>query len=121
MDREIRLEPTPHAPREARGFVSRHLGELGYQTFVEDAVTIIGELVTNSVKETPTTPVWVNLRRAGAHPLLEVWDCSINPPVLKDPDYLAEHGRGLHIVAELSVRLGWELFTCGKVVWVLLG
>jgi hypothetical protein len=41
--------------------------------------------------------------------------------VLKSPDYLAEGGRGLHIVDELSVCFGWDVFACGKVIWVLLG
>jgi anti-sigma regulatory factor (Ser/Thr protein kinase) len=120
MDREIKLEPTIRAPREARGFVSRHLDELGYPKLIDDAAMIVCELVTNSVREAPGTPVWVNLRWAGAYPLLEVWDCSPDPPVFKDPDYLAEKGRGLHIVAELSLRLGWDVFPCGKVVWALL-
>jgi anti-sigma regulatory factor (Ser/Thr protein kinase) len=121
MDREIRLEPTPQAVREARRFVSRHLAELGYSELVDDAATITSELVTNSVREAPNTPVWVNLRRAGGFLLLEVWDCCPKAPVLKSPDYLAEGGRGLHIVDELSVCFGWDTFACGKVTWVLLG
>jgi anti-sigma regulatory factor (Ser/Thr protein kinase) len=121
MDREIRLEPTPQAVREARRFVSRQLDELGYAELVDDAATITSELVTNSVREAPETPVWVNLRRAGSFPLLEVWDCCPKAPVLKSADYLAEGGRGLRIVDELSVSFGWDTFACGKVVWVLLG
>jgi hypothetical protein len=109
------------ASREARGFVSLHLYELGFPRLVDDAVIIVVELVTNARKETPATPIWVDLRLASGYPLLQVWDCSRNPPVFKDPDFLATEGRGLHIVTGLSVRLGWDIFPCGKVVWVLLG
>jgi anti-sigma regulatory factor (Ser/Thr protein kinase) len=121
MECEIRLEPSKRASRQARGFVSHHLCELGFPKLVDDAVTIVAELVTNAHRETPATPIWVDLRVAGGYPLLEVWDCSRNPPVFKDPDFLATEGRGLHIVDELSVRLGWDIFPCGKVVWVVLG
>jgi anti-sigma regulatory factor (Ser/Thr protein kinase) len=118
---EIRLRPTTQAPRAARVFVSRKLDELGYSKLVDDAVLIIGELVTNSVRETPSMPVWVVFREIGAYLLLEVWDCCPDPPILKDPDFLATEGRGLHIVSALSAGLGWDIFAWGKVVWVLLG
>jgi anti-sigma regulatory factor (Ser/Thr protein kinase) len=121
MEREIRLEPSRRAPGEARVFVSRKLDELGYSKLIDDAVLIIDELVTNSMRATPSTPVWVVFREIGAYLLLEVWDCCPNPPILQEPDFVAEHGRGLHIISALSTGLGWDIFAWGKVVWVLLG
>ena len=53
--------------------------------------------------------------------VLEIWDCSPEPPVPQDPDFLAEGGRGLHVVDELGTRFGYDILCCGKVVWVLLG
>lgn len=120
MDREIRLEPSKRAPGEAREFVGCLLREFGCPGLVADAQTIVTELVTNSVREAPAGPVWVDLRRIGRRSLLEVWDCSVDAPVFKDPDFAAERGRGLHIVAALSAGLGWNIFSCGKVVWALL-
>src|SRR3954452_5950309 len=105
MDREIRLEPSKRAPGDARVFVARTLQELGCPKLVDDAQTIVTELVTNSVREAPWRPVWVDLRRIGVRSLLEVWDCSVAAPVFKDPDFVAERGRGLHIVAALSAGL----------------
>jgi anti-sigma regulatory factor (Ser/Thr protein kinase) len=121
VDIEIKLEPTERAPREARAFVSRHLTELGYPTLVEDGSLIVSELVTNSLKAAEGKPLWVDIRRAGSLLPLEVWDCSPEPPVHKSPDFLAEGGRGLYVVDELSITWGCDTFFCGKVIWVLLG
>jgi hypothetical protein len=69
----------------------------------------------------PDKPFWVDLRRAGKHVVLEVWDCSTEPPVAQDPDFLAEGGRGLHVVDGLGAKFGYDLLCCGKVTWVVLG
>jgi hypothetical protein len=49
-----------------------------------------------------------------------VADPSPRPPEPKDPDYLAESGRGLHVISALSDRWGYTVPTeTGKVVWAL--
>lgn len=121
MDIEVKLEPTLRAPKEARRFVARELEGLGYPQLVEDARLMVSELVTNSIRYAPGKPLWVDLRRAGKYLVLEVWDCSPKPPVAQDPDFLAEGGRGIHVVEELGRRFGYDLFCCGKVTWVVLG
>jgi anti-sigma regulatory factor (Ser/Thr protein kinase) len=118
---QIRLEPTTQAAREARRFVSKALAELGHADLVEDARLIASELVSNSLIHAPKLPIWVGIWRTGAFLDLEVWDCSPKPPVYLDPDYLAESGRGLHIVKELCSSTGYTIFDCGKVVWAILG
>jgi anti-sigma regulatory factor (Ser/Thr protein kinase) len=120
MEIEIKLDPTPHAPRQARNFVTRQLEEQGYAELIDNGALIVSELVTNSITNAPGTPLWVDLRRAGRSLLLEVWDCSPEPPVFKSPDVLALGGRGLYIVDELAVKVGCETFVCGKCVWALL-
>lgn len=121
MDIEVKLEPTPQAPSAARRFVARELTALGYPQLVDDAQLIAIELVTNSIRYVPDKPLWVDIHRTGKHLVLEVWDCSTAPPVAQEPDFLAEGGRGLHIVAELGTRFGYDTFCCGKVTWTLLG
>jgi anti-sigma regulatory factor (Ser/Thr protein kinase) len=121
MDIEVRLDPTLRAPGQARRFVARELEALGYPGLVEDARLVVSELVTNCVKNVPGKPVWVDIRRAGKYVVLEVWDCSPLAPVAQDPDFLGQGGRGLHVVEELGVKFGYDVFCCGKVVWVLLG
>jgi hypothetical protein len=120
MDREIRLEPTPHAPRKAREFVSYHFTELGFPRLVEDGKLIADELVTNSLNAAPESPLWLDVRQAGSFLILEDWDRSTVRPVAREPDLITEGGRGLHIVTALSVDWGCDIFSCGKCVWVLL-
>lgn len=121
MDIEVKLEPAPQAAGLARRFVARELEALGYPELVDDARVMVSELVTNCIRYVPGKPLWVNLRRAGKHVLLEVWDCSPEPPVPQDPDFLAEGGRGIHVIEELGTKFGYDLLCCGKVVWVILG
>lgn len=121
MDIEVKLEPTPLAPKAARRFVAAELTALGHPHLVDDAQLIVSELTTNSLTYAPGKPLWVDLRRAGKHLLLEVWDCSPEPPVARCPDFLADGGRGIHVVNELAAGFGYETFCCGKVVWVKLG
>jgi hypothetical protein len=121
MDIEVRLEPTLQAPSAARRFVARELETLGYPQLMDDARTIVSELVTNCVTNVPGKPLWVDLRRAGKCVVLEVWDCSPEPPVTQDTDFLAVGGRGLHVVDELSIKWSYDILCCGKVIWVLLG
>jgi len=52
--------------------------------------------------------------------ILEVWDCSPEPPAAQDPDFMDEGGSGLHVVDELSIRWNYDIFCCGKVTWALL-
>ncbi len=52
--------------------------------------------------------------------LCAVADPSPRPPQPKEPDYLAESGRGLHVIDALSDRWGSTVPTdAGKVVWAL--
>ena len=65
-------------------------------------------------------PVRLGLVQPGQFVLCAVADPSPRLPEPKDPDYLAESGRGLHVISALSDRWGWTAPTeTGKVVWAL--
>jgi anti-sigma regulatory factor (Ser/Thr protein kinase) len=120
-DREIRLNPVLEAPGQARTFMRHHMNELGFPNRVEDAALIAVELVTNALKHAASYgPFWLSLRLAGGRALIEVQDCSPHLPVLREPDYEAESGRGLHLVAALSAAYDWTPVDGGKVVWSIL-
>jgi anti-sigma regulatory factor (Ser/Thr protein kinase) len=120
--REIRLDCTPRAARDARQFVVRVFAEMGYpKGLVEDAELMVSELVTNSLAHAPGWQIVVDIWQAGPCLFLEVWDRSPRPPVRLTPDELTVNGRGLHIVKELSLGFGCATFSDGKVVWALLG
>jgi anti-sigma regulatory factor (Ser/Thr protein kinase) len=119
-DLELRLAPVPQAPARAREFIRNRLPVLGLPQLVETATLVATELVTNSYKHAPEGPSWLSLHLAGSRLLLEVQDCSARLPEFREPDYAAESGRGLHLVAALCKDLDWSLVDGGKVIWALL-
>lgn len=123
---EISLTPLPQAASVARVFVRHQLISLRYADLIEDACQITAELVGNAVKATASD----GLRMPGrirlylgpnrGRPLLEVWDSSSLMPFLREPDFVSEAGRGLHIVKSLAAEFGWFENEGGKTVWALL-
>ncbi len=95
---------------------------------VDDAKSVVTELVTNSVQFTgfahpnPTytdledvAVLGVHIRVRGGSLFTEVWDNgrpSKYPPPLRD-----EHGRGLFIVAGLAVSMGHDSRDDGELTW----
>jgi hypothetical protein len=118
---EIRLDPDETAPRKARRFVRDHFERLGYPRFADDATVVVSELVTNAIAAAPRAPVFVALLPTSGRVVLEVWDLSPYRPVLRDPEPMATGGRGLRVVAELSVTFGCNQKGAWKSVWALFG
>jgi anti-sigma regulatory factor (Ser/Thr protein kinase) len=118
---EIQLAADEMAPRKARQFVRHHFERLGYPGFADDATVVVSELVTNAVTAAPWAPVFVSLLPASGRVVLEVWDMSPYHPEPRDPDPMATGGRGLRVVAELSVTFGCEQKGPWKAVWALFG
>ena len=118
---EVRLAPDEHAPAEARVFIREHVRRLGFPKLVDDAALIAVELVTNSVKYASSYgPIWLSVRLAARRPLIEVQDCSPELPEFREPDYVAESGRGLHVVDALCAAFDWKRVDGGKIVWALM-
>jgi anti-sigma regulatory factor (Ser/Thr protein kinase) len=113
------LAPEPQSAGKARAFVRERLRGLGFSLeVVSDGATVATELVTNAVTYAPGGPCWVGVRLSPrGRPVIEVHDSSTQPPVQQEPDFVAERGRGLHIVEKLCAG-GWEYFptTTGKTV-----
>lgn len=128
----LRFAAVPTAVGCARAFVRQTLHTWQRSHVADAAVLVTSELVTNAVKATGTTDpnptyaalaivpvIRVRLRLRGSTLVIEVWDVSPQPPVLRQRSRNAEHGRGLLIVHAQSERWGTTIFpkTGGKVVW----
>lgn len=72
-----------------------------------DLVQVVSELVSNAAQATRDagldTGIRLTLSFDGAGVLVSVWDAVPAPPVPVTPDIDSEHGRGLLIVAALTV------------------
>ena len=73
---------------------------------------IVSELATNAIHAAPENPYVVKVRIGSGYPVIEVHDHSPEPPEKCEPDFVAEHGRGLHVVEELCE--GWDYVQSGN-------
>ena len=89
----------------------------------DDIAIVLSELLTNALRhgaDQPGRPVRLALVQPAGFVLVVVADPGRQVPVLKEPDYLAESGRGLHVINALSDSWGCTTPTdAGKAVWAL--
>ena len=121
----------------ARDFCLSTMRRWGVRDRGDDMAVVVSELLTNALRHgVPQAPAQVQARAGAAAPsrwpvrlglvqpghfvLCAVADPSPRLPEPKEPDYLAESGRGLHVISALSDRWGCTAPTeAGKVVWAL--
>jgi hypothetical protein len=61
----------------------------------------------------------LSLVRRAPQVVCAVSDPSTDGPVAREADFIAESGRGLHLVDSFSQSWGWHPVAAGKVVWAL--
>lgn len=121
----------------ARDFSLSTMQRWGVQDRGDDVAVVVSELLTNALRHAVPQarararagagaaagsrwPVRLGLVQPGHYVLCAVADPSPRLPEPKEPDYLAESGRGLHVISALSDRWGCTAPTeAGKVVWAL--
>jgi serine/threonine-protein kinase RsbW len=96
--------------RPARDFVGFLLNGC---TLAEDAVSAVAELVANALRHTrsalPNGLFVVEVRRWSSGVSVGVTDQGgNNEPAVREPDAMAESGRGLQTVAALASRWDWS-------------
>jgi hypothetical protein len=135
--------PEPESVTEARHFTLSRLDGWGGGAMADDVGLVVSELVTNALRHSGTPAVYspahgVRHRRNHLAPLPEqpygirlrllydapwflcgILDASPDAPRRREPDYIAETGRGLHLVESFSTCWGWCGLPQGKVVWAL--
>ena len=120
LEKEICLPEHLSSVTRARHFVRDVLLAWNLEGLVEDAQLATSELVANAVRHAGTDLVLtvamdgvVTIAIHDGHP-------ELRRPVVADAGYLAENGRGLHIVAAIAQDWGITTAANGKVVWFSL-
>ena len=114
--------------RAARDFTIATLQRWGATDRWEDIAIVVSELLTNALRHAlpgpgaprPRCPFRLGLVQPGPSVLCAVADPSQQPPVPKEPSYLSETGRGLHVISALADTWGYTTpGDTGKVVWAI--
>ncbi|MFB4197382.1 ATP-binding protein [Streptomyces carpaticus] len=130
------LADSPAAPGSARELTRSTLTGWGLARLADDATVIVSELVTNALRYgappagAPASPLppasadqpfLLSLVHCGGSVLCAVFDPGSAVPVVREPDFFQESGRGLHVLESLAQTWGWTAPNAhGKAVWALL-
>jgi anti-sigma regulatory factor (Ser/Thr protein kinase) len=122
----LTLAATTSAPGIARDLVEHKLSAWGYARAVDEAQLIVSELATNAVVATKDEAAVIRIYMAlmSETIILGVIDHAEGSPQLAEQvDETDISGRGLHILAALSLRWGYDQLRPierGKMVWAEL-
>lgn len=121
------------APGTARAYVGNVLSSWRVSGLSDVAELVVSEMVTNAVEASTVqgSPLYFGGRVATVRLTLlsdrrrlvaEVYDQAPGEPVIREAKSDSESGRGLLVVAQLSLRWGWSPLHAqhGKVVWAEL-
>jgi anti-sigma regulatory factor (Ser/Thr protein kinase) len=100
----------------ARRWVRATLAEWGEDDLVPDATLVASELATNVVRHAASA-FRVSIARGEGQVRLEIEDLAPAEPVLRRTADFSTGGRGVPLVAAVTVRYGHERTPTGKVVW----
>lgn len=122
MSASLALSLDPTSPRRARSELRTALAEdQGLSASrVSDAELLVSELVSNAMRHARTEATLVLDHHPG-YVRAEVIDYGPGTPRRLNPEPLAESGRGLAFVANLSDRWGVEQGAGWKSVWFEIG
>ncbi len=112
------------SPGIARHVTKATLSEWSLNELYEDAAVVVSELVTNAIRYGlrchSQEVMRLVLVRYERRLVCMVTDPADNAPRVLEPDYVAETGRGLHIIEAISRAWGWTpLLGGGKAVWAM--
>lgn len=103
-----------------RGDVLRVVREWGYGRHADDAVLLVNELLANVVRHADGRGV-LYVTAVGEKLIVVVGDKSSHLPVVQEPDFDRECGRGMNLIAGVASEWGVELTKSGKRVWCSVG
>lgn len=116
----LELPADAQAAGLARAAVRERLRAWGLEDFLDTAVLLTSEVVTNAILHTASTPV-LRIAREGAVVLVTVIDGSSVPPERRLHSATATTGRGVELLEQLADGWGWRPSGSGKAVWFRVG
>lgn len=117
LERQLHLPARLTSVTRARHFVRDLLVGWDLGSLVEDDQLGTSELVANAIRHAGTDLV-LTVRVDGLITIsIQDGQPELRRPVVADSDFLAENGRGLHIVAAIARDWGITTAANGKVVW----
>jgi anti-sigma regulatory factor (Ser/Thr protein kinase) len=117
LEKDLHLPQHLSSVTRARHFVRDVLMAWDLEPLVEDAQLGTSELVANAIRHAGTD-LHLSIRVDGAVTIaIQDGQPELRRPVAADAGYLAENGRGLHIVASISHDWGITTASNGKIVW----
>lgn len=108
----------PRTIGRVRRAVAARLRAWGFGSFADEVALCLTELLANVIKHTEVPRCVLTLETVGTGVRLTVSDASHQVPVVREPDWIAECGRGMHIIVSLASSYGWHVTSAGKDVWV---
>ena len=119
--REASLGSDLHSASEARRLMRQFLKDIGRHAWADAAELAISEVVTNASLHAHT-PIDIRLSGYVDQVCVEVRDFNSTLPVQRNYDVQATTGRGMSLVAAITLECGVHpLGEGGKVVWFCVG
>ena len=116
-----RLQPELSSAGRARGLLREALVKADREEWMDSAELALGEVVANAVLHAHT-PIEVSLEVRSERVRVEVQDFNPSMPTPRDAEPQETTGRGMALVAALSLECGVHSATAGgKVVWFEVG
>ncbi len=117
MDLDCDLPAAPEAAGMARRLVREVLTQAGASHLMDDAMLVMSELATNAVRY-GAAPIRAHAGIEGGSLILAVQDSRASDlPYPKVLTATEPNGRGMHLVAAMASRWGWDRNANSKVVW----
>ncbi len=114
---KIQLHADPAAFTDVRRLVALYLSRRGLLDCEFRVTQCLAEMLSNVVKHSGGPTCVITLLASSNSVHLVVGDLSPDLPVLQQPDWTAESGRGMYLISELADENGAERADAGKNVW----
>ncbi|WHM36531.1 ATP-binding protein [Streptomyces sp. BPTC-684] len=114
---EHRLHACPEALSTVRRIVRGHLDSWGLNDLADSTTLCLTELLANVGKHAGSTECLLTVHHHGDRIRATVSDTARALPVMREPDFLAESGRGLFLIEHTAHAWGTASTPTGKEVW----